>query len=235
VAAIPNPEKALEEALKQQRASLEKQRQAIHLQIADRREQIGPFSPYPATMLPAPARIWIQTDCTVLAREKVDALIATAAQQQSLDPALLKAVMKQESGFKPCAVSPVGAQGLMQLMPATARELHVKNVFDPQQNVQGGAAYLRQLLERYHGDLRLALVGYNAGPGRADQPDAPYPLETQNYVATILADLGMDSREAATQTEDLAPSEESEKQTPPALPVPAKPPVIRVPPSPAFQ
>ena len=129
-------------------------------------------------------------------------MIAAAAKKQSLDPALLRAVMKQESGFKPCAVSVRGAQGLMQLMPATAGLLHVEDPFDPEQNVQAGAAFLKQLLGRYKGDLRLALVAYNAGTLRADQPaNAPYPLETQNYLASIFAQLGMS--QAQTLPDDL--------------------------------
>jgi hypothetical protein len=103
----------------------------------------------------------------------------------------------------------------MQLMPATARELRVNNVFDPVQNVQGGAAYLRQLLNRYKGDLRLALVGYNAGPGRADQPaGTPYPLETQNYIASIFSELGLDTPDSDTAKEDLAPPDAAEEPTP---------------------
>jgi hypothetical protein len=128
--------------------------------------------------------------------------------------------MKQESGFKPCAVSVRGAQGLMQLMPATAGLLHVENPFDPEQNVQAGAAFLKQLLGRYKGDLRLALVAYNAGPLRADQPaNAPYPLETQNYLASIFAQLGMGQAQALTddlETLPVAPPPASEAaQEPP--------------------
>jgi len=142
---------------------------------------------------------------------KLNELVLAAAQKHSLDPSLLKAVIKQESGFKPCAVSIKGAQGLMQLMPATARELHVNDPFDPAQNVQAGAAYLKQMLERYKGDLRLALVGYNAGPGRADQgADASFPIETQNYVASIISELGLDQPEGASSEEDLAPSDNAQ-------------------------
>lgn len=221
-----NPEKALEEALKMQRASLEKQRQAIQLQLAEKGSQIAPFSPYPVEQFIVPSLTPSQPDCPALDSGRITALVSAAAQRQSLDPALLKAVMKQESGFKPCAVSPMGAQGLMQLMPATARELHVKDVFDPSQNVHAGAAYLKELLERYKGDLRLALVGYNAGPGRADQAaDTPYPLETQNYVASILADLGIDSSDAGPVKEDLAPSDEPYEgidMNPPVVPAISK-------------
>jgi soluble lytic murein transglycosylase-like protein len=99
--------------------------------------------------------------------------------------------MRQESGFKPCAVSIKGAQGLMQLMPATAAQFHVTDPFDPEQNVQAGALFLKQLLKKYNGDLRLALVAYNAGSTRADQLDpSQYPAETQGYLANIFADLG---------------------------------------------
>jgi soluble lytic murein transglycosylase-like protein len=103
---------------------------------------------------------------------------------------LIRAVMRQESGFKPCAVSAKGAQGLMQLMPETAQLLRVGDVFDPAQNVQAGASFLKRLLKKYNGDLRLALVAYNAGAMRADQSDpARYPLETQGYLANIFAEL----------------------------------------------
>jgi len=131
--------------------------------------------------------------------------------------------MKQESGFKPCAVSVRGAQGLMQLMPATADLLHVADPFDPQQNVEGGAAFLKQLLGRYKGDLRLALVAYNAGTLRADQPaNTPYPAETQNYLASIFAQLGINQAPKLTdgiedlQDETLLPPAEPEPQPPAA-------------------
>ncbi len=154
---------------------------------------------------------------------KLTEVIAAAAQKHSLDPALLRAVIKQESGFKPCAVSIKGAQGLMQLMPATARELHVSDAFDPVQNVHAGAAYLKQLLDRYKGDLRLALVGYNAGPGRADQgAENPYPNETENYVASIFSDLGLHQPESASDQEDLAPSGSTEVETEQATKEPEK-------------
>ncbi len=198
---------AMQESLKKQRDSLEKQRQAIHRQSAGQepaaRNSVAEF------IDPIPDRI--QADCPALASETVASLIATAAKKQSLQAELLHAVMKQESAFKPCAVSIKGAQGLMQLMPATARELHIDDVFDPEQNVQAGAAYLKQLLGRYNGDLRLALIAYNAGPGRADQPTGqPYPLETQNYVANIFAELGISQWEG--NSSDSAPLEEVSEQ-----------------------
>jgi soluble lytic murein transglycosylase-like protein len=217
----PNPALALEEALKKQRASLEIQRQAIHTQLGQKipaaqssavlAEQF--ITPLITFSQPAVN----QADCPALDRSKINDLVSVAAQKQSLDPALLKAVIRQESGFKPCVVSSRGAQGLMQLMPATARELHVSNPFDPEQNIRAGAAYLKQMLERYGGDLRLALVGYNAGPGRADQGDeTPYPLETQNYVANILNDVGLDQADADEIKEDLAPANDAAEQAEPA-------------------
>ena len=168
-----------------------------------------------------------QANCERLDKQTVESLIASAAKKQSLDPALLRAVMKQESGFKPCAVSIHGAQGLMQLMPSTAVLLHVEDPFDPEQNVQAGAAFLKQLLGRYKGDLRLALIAYNAGPLRADQPAGePYPAETQGYLASIFAQLGMSEALTLPDLEsppDLIPeSVENESDAIEAEPAPQK-------------
>ena len=213
--------KAMQESLKKQRDSLEKQRQAIHRQSAGRESATG--NPVAEFIDPIPDRI--QADCPALASETVASLIAAAAKKQTLQAELLHAVMKQESAFKPCAISVKGAQGLMQLMPATARQFHIGNVFDPEQNVQAGAAYLKQLLGRYNGNLRLALIAYNAGPGRADQPTGqPYPLETQNYVANVFAELGIsqweDNSSDPTPPEEL--SQQQIKEMPPDEPDSAK-------------
>jgi soluble lytic murein transglycosylase-like protein len=114
--------------------------------------------------------------------------IADAARRHELDPALLTAVVGQESGFRQRAISGAGAMGLMQLMPETARELGVRDPFDPAQNLDGGAKYLRGLIDRYHGHLDLALAAYNAGPGAVDRYGGVPPYrETQSYVANILA------------------------------------------------
>lgn len=113
--------------------------------------------------------------------------VTDASKTTGIDPDFINSVIHQESGFNPNAVSPKGARGLMQLMPNTADKLGVRNSFDPAENVQGGAAYLRQLLELYHGDAQKALAAYNAGPGRVEQYRGVPPYrETQAYVARII-------------------------------------------------
>ena len=107
-----------------------------------------------------------------------------------LDPDLINSVVHAESGFNPRAVSPKGAQGLMQLMPQTASRLGVVNSFDPGDNLEGGTRYLRELLERYNFDLIKALAAYNAGPQRVEQYHGVPPYyETQAYVARIIRDF----------------------------------------------
>jgi soluble lytic murein transglycosylase-like protein len=119
---------------------------------------------------------------------QIDALVQQNATTWQVDPALLKAVIANESGFNANATSKVGAQGLMQLMPATAASLGVRNSYDPAQNVAGGARYLRGLLDRFNGDPRLAVAAYNAGPGAvAKYNDVPPYAETQSYVTNVLA------------------------------------------------
>jgi soluble lytic murein transglycosylase-like protein len=198
-AASDPPKDSMQLALKQQRDSLDKQRSSVHRQLG---EKVDPAAA-PVTNFIDPMPALPEADCDALDSTTVDSLIAAAAKKQSLEPSLLHAVMKQESAFKPCAVSIKGAQGLMQLMPATAQQLHVSDPFDPEQNVQGGAAFLKQLLARYKGDLRLALMAYNAGTLRADQPDKDsVPAETQNYIAGIFAELGISRAEPPAEPED---------------------------------
>lgn len=109
------------------------------------------------------------------------------ARRSHLDPRLVRAVIYVESGENPAAVSPKGAMGLMQLMPATARCLGVDDPMHPRQNIKGGVQYLAQMLERFDGNVRLALAAYNAGPGAVEKFNGipPYP-ETQDFVEKVL-------------------------------------------------
>ncbi len=116
----------------------------------------------------------------------IDSAIEQAAARHNVDPNLVRAVVKVESNFNPNAVSRKGAMGLMQLMPSTARQLKVKNPFDPEQNVDAGVRQLKQLLESYGGDVKLTLAAYNAGAGAvARSSGVPHYAETQNYVRRI--------------------------------------------------
>lgn len=117
----------------------------------------------------------------------VDA-IGDAAKTHGVDPRLIVAVARRESRFNPSAVSPVGACGIMQLMPATGRYLGIKDIFNARENVFAGAKYLRTLLDTFHGDLDLTLAAYNAGPGAVQKYNGVPPFrETRAYVASIRA------------------------------------------------
>jgi soluble lytic murein transglycosylase-like protein len=115
-----------------------------------------------------------------------DDIIREHSVRHGVSPELVRAVIRAESGFNPHAISPKGAMGLMQLMPATARELGVANPFHPEQNIRGGVTYLARLLARYEGNLELALAAYNAGPASVERYGAVPPYrETQGYVKRI--------------------------------------------------
>lgn len=134
---------------------------------------------------------WGSSEASVLpsySRNKnaFDHIIKQAAQQHGVSEGLIKAVMHTESGFNVNARSPVGAQGLMQLMPATARRFNVSNAYDPQQNINAGAKYLAWLLKRFNGNTALVLAGYNAGEGNVKKYGGVPPFrETQDYVRRV--------------------------------------------------
>lgn len=127
-------------------------------------------------------------------RSDIETMIENIAAKLSLSSKLIRAVVTAESNFRPDAVSPVGAQGLMQLMPDTARELGVEDSFNPQQNLSGGSRYLKQLLEKYSGDLDHALAAYNWGQGNVDRYGLHrMPNETRNYIARIRREIDKSS------------------------------------------
>jgi soluble lytic murein transglycosylase-like protein len=121
-----------------------------------------------------------------------DDLIATHAGLHSLNPDFVRAVIQAESAFNPSARSPVGAMGLMQLMPATAAQYNVTNAYDPAQNIRAGVAYLKSLMTRFNDNVSLALAAYNAGPGAVEKYGNTIPpyKETRNYVARITNNTG---------------------------------------------
>lgn len=125
---------------------------------------------------------------TTLKEKRISSAVVTASQKYNLPPELILGVIKQESGFKPCAESQCGAQGLMQLMPETAKDLGVKDSLNIEQNIDGGSRYLKQMLDQFGGDTKLALAAYNAGPSNVQKYGGIPPFEeTQNYVRSVLS------------------------------------------------
>ena len=141
---------------------------------------------------------------------QVDSYLVESGTRNGVDPVLLYSIMHQESSFKRNAVSPKGARGLMQLMPATAARFGVTNIFEPRQNIEGGARYMRYLLDAFDGDVSLALAGYNAGEGavmKFGRRIPPYS-ETQEYVRRITARYAlMRDPEAARNARRLNPTQ----------------------------
>jgi soluble lytic murein transglycosylase-like protein len=175
--------------------SFERQRLSVERQMQGIRESFPPpFGGQAATMVassasapgpPPPA------DCPPVTAAAMRPIIDREATKQKVDAGLVRAVVEAESAYSPCAVSPVGAMGLMQLMPATAESLQVTDPYDPSQNITAGTQYLKQMLERYGGDIAKALAAYNAGPARVDAAGGVPPIpETQEYVRKIMGKIG---------------------------------------------
>jgi soluble lytic murein transglycosylase-like protein len=183
----PNPT----DVQSQMAQSLAKQRVAAMQQVASAMGKAptpaASFFTVPWVETPVP---FSQPPCDPLPKAELDKLVEEGAQTQGVKPELIRAVIEEESGGRPCAVSWKGAQGLMQLMPETSQEFGVKDPFDPRQNVETGTKLLKQLLTRYKDDVSLALAAYNAGAGRVDQDGAvPKIPETQKYVTDIQSKL----------------------------------------------
>lgn len=138
---------------------------------------------------------------------ELHSIVSEKANKYNLDPSLVHAVIKAESNGNPYAVSRKGAMGLMQLMPSTARDLSVNNPFDPADNIDGGVRYLRYLIDKFNGDLTLALAAYNAGPKTVEKTgDVPRIPETKQYVKKVLSLYKGDSTAASLQASgDVAP------------------------------
>ena len=166
--------------------SIEKQRASVQQQI---KFVNSPLPPVISRSFAAPPPVAFA--CEPVAQTELSTMIDSVSREHSVDPALVREVARQESSFRPCAVSPKGAEGLMQLMPATQAQFEVHDPFDPRESLSAGAKLLKQLLDRYHGDLALALSAYNAGITRVDRtfsiPEIP---ETKDYVTNILGRLG---------------------------------------------
>ncbi len=178
----------MEISIAKQRASITVQRQSFAKQPL---ATVAPPDAFFVQEANLPTPVFVAEGCERLSQLEIGPLIDSAARKEDLSADLLQAVIRQESAFQPCAVSSKGALGLMQLMPGTADDLGVHNPFDPIENVNGGARLLRQLMDRYGGDLNRVLGAYNAGPARVDAADGvPRIPETLNYVQTILGNLG---------------------------------------------
>ena len=142
-------------------------------------ESLGNAGPVAPPEAAAPSASGSGTDPSIAA------VIGRASHRYGVEESLIKAVIQVESNFKPTAVSPAGAQGLMQLMPATAAGLGVTDSFNPEQNVMAGTRFLKDLLNRYGGDLDKALAAYNWGPGNVDRGKSRLPPETREYLVKV--------------------------------------------------
>jgi len=176
----------MQAAVEKQRAAIATQREAVRKQAETAGAWLAPWTP--ASM---PGIAPMEPACEPVPDAVVAPVVEGAAKAESLEPKLLRAVIEQESGFRPCAVSAKGAEGLMQLMPETSEQLGVSDPFDVKQNIEGGAKYLKELIDKYKGDLAQALGAFNAGPAAAGKAGGIPPIpETRDYVDAILKKVG---------------------------------------------
>ena len=185
---------AMQESLAKQRASIDQQTGKAgggDFFLLPRAAGLGGVTGAIAAPAPiAPIGMPLAAECDPLPASEVESLVGETSERDGVSADLLRSVIKQESGFRPCAVSSKGAMGLMQLMPGTAGQLGILDPFDPISNLDGGARFLKQLLTRYGGDVPKALGAYNAGPAKVDATGAvPAIPETVDYVRQILAAL----------------------------------------------
>jgi soluble lytic murein transglycosylase-like protein len=147
----------------------------------------------------------LKATSTTLTRQEMNTILASAGTEHNIDADLLASVVKAESGGRVRAISRVGAQGLMQLMPTTAQQLGVQDAFAPKENIDGGTAYLDMLLTRYHNNVALALAAYNAGPAAVDRYHGIPPYaETRAYVAWVIREFNRRKRSAASHVQVVA-------------------------------
>jgi len=197
MSAQPAPSAAPEPSHWTVSATIDKQRASVLKQVAS---VTGKSAPAPKAFFTVP---WVESmasppiggqsappACDPIATAELEQLIAQNSKTQGVQSELIRAVINRESGNRPCAVSSKGAQGLMQLMPATADQFGVGDPFNAKQNVEAGTKLLKQLLAKYDGNMALALAAYNAGSGRVDHDGGvPAIPETMRYVTSILAKL----------------------------------------------
>jgi soluble lytic murein transglycosylase-like protein len=196
-----NNRNALQAAMEKQRAAAAIQRESVRKQ----REST------------ALAPLLAESDCEVIGDSAVNPVIEAAAKAQELQAKLVRAVIQQESAFRPCAVSVKGAKGLMQLMPEIIEEFKVGDPFDAKESIDAGAQYLKQLMDRYKGDLSLTLGAYNAGPTAVDEAKGvPNIPETRSYVEAILQALGKAAPDKPAPIQPAAPIQID----PPRIPTP---------------
>ncbi len=183
VAQAQDSHPAADQSVDKQRASLDKQRAAVRAQVRNAQQDEDDFftAPWSAPLAPLTPIAQDQPECEPVPQDQLEPFLEEIAKRDGMTPDLLRAVIEKESSYIPCAVSEHGAEGLMQLMPDTAAELGVSDPFDPEQNVDAGSRYLKQLIDRYGGNLAMALAAYNAGPLRVDGVHG-VPKETRDYV-----------------------------------------------------